>query len=132
MSQKRVARRRRLRHGGMESPPQENTMPQGAKVLRGDIDVVNGTPLEPVRRPALFLKLWRRKMPNGEKRLFASFTMVRPSLGGYVVKELIGETEMAPEAAVDKAVAIARRGDVTTVYLNADLSKLPPLLAAEG
>ena len=104
-------------------------MPQGAKVLRGGIEVVNGTPLEPVRQPALFLKLWRRKMPNGEKRLFASLSMVRPSRTEYVVKELLAETEMAPEAAVDKAVAIARRGDVGTVYLNADLTKLPPLPA---
>ena len=100
-----------------------------AKVLRGGIEVVNGTPLEPVLRPALFLKLWRRTMPNGEKRLFASLSMVRPSRNQYVVKELLAETEMAPDAAVDKAVAIARRGDVSTVYLNADLTKLPPLPA---
>jgi hypothetical protein len=107
-------------------------MAQGAKVLRGGIEVVSGTPLEPVRRPTLFLKIWRRKMPSGEKRLFASLYMVRPSRNEYVVKELLGETEMTPDAAVDKAVAIARRGDVATVYLNADLTKLPPLGTAEG
>lgn len=105
-------------------------MPRIAKVLRGGIEVVNGTPLEPVMRPTLFLKLWRRKLPNGEKRFFASLSMVRPSRNEYVVKELLAETEMEPDAAVDKAVAIALRGDVSTVYLNADLTRLPPLPAA--
>jgi hypothetical protein len=101
-------------------------MAQGAKVLKGGIELVQGTPPEPVQRATLFLKLWRRKLPNGEKRNFASLSMVRPSRGTYIFKELLGETEMAPEAAIDKAVAIALRGDVSTVYLNADLAKLKP------
>jgi hypothetical protein len=116
--------------GGSKARRQDNAMPQGAKILRGGIEVVSGTPLEPVLKPALFLKVWRRKMPNGEKRLYASLSMVRRSRQEYVVKELLAETEMEPDAAVDKAVAIARRGDVSTVYLNADLTKLPPLPAA--
>jgi hypothetical protein len=130
MSQKPAARGRRLPPAAVNNARrQEKAMPQGAKVLRGGIEVVSGTPLAPVLQPALFLKVWRRKMPNGEKRLFASLSMVRPSRNQYVVKELLAETEMQPDAAVDKAVAIARRGDVSTVYLNADLTKLPPLPA---
>src|SRR5690606_23582804 len=91
--------------GGSQARRSGNAMPRIAKVLRGGIEVVTGTPLEPVMRPTLFLKLWRRKLPNGEKRFFASLSMVRPSRNEYVVKELLAETEMEPDAAVDKAVA---------------------------
>ena len=59
--------------------------------------------------------------------------MVRPGRGDYVIKELIPDMELGPQAAVDKAIAIAKRGDVATVYLNADLNNLPkPRLAAVG
>jgi hypothetical protein len=33
--------------------------------------------------------------------------------------------ELGPQAALDKAIAIAKRGDVAVVYLNADLDKIP-------
>ena len=51
----------------------------------------------------------------------------------YVIKELIPDMELGPQAALDKAIAIAKRGDVATIYLNADLAHLPKLqLAATG
>ncbi len=33
--------------------------------------------------------------------------------------------ELDAQAALDKAVAIAKRGDASVVYLNADLAKIP-------
>jgi hypothetical protein len=51
--------------------------------------------------------------------------MVRPGTGDYVIKELIPDMELDAEAALDKAVAIAKRGDAAVVYLNADLAKIP-------
>jgi hypothetical protein len=51
--------------------------------------------------------------------------MARPSAKGYVIKELIPDMELAPQAALDKAVAIAKRGEVAEIYVNADLEQLP-------
>jgi hypothetical protein len=51
--------------------------------------------------------------------------MVRPGPGEYVIKELIPDMELDAQAALDKAVAIAKRGDASVVYLNADLDKIP-------
>jgi hypothetical protein len=51
--------------------------------------------------------------------------MVRPGAGDYVIKELIPDMELEAQAALDKAVAIAKRGDASVVYLNADLARLP-------
>jgi hypothetical protein len=51
--------------------------------------------------------------------------MARPGRQGYVVKELIPDMELEPQAALDKAVAIAKRGEVIEVYVNADLDRLP-------
>ena len=51
--------------------------------------------------------------------------MARPGPQGYVVKELIPDMDLEPQAALDKAVAIAKRGGVGEIYLNADLARLP-------
>jgi hypothetical protein len=51
--------------------------------------------------------------------------MVRPGPGDYVIKELIPDMELGAEAALDKAIAIAKRGDASVVYLNADLARIP-------
>ena len=42
-----------------------------------------------------------------------------------MIKELIAEMDLDAQAAVRKAVAIAQRGDVSEIYLNADLERLP-------
>lgn len=103
-------------------------------VVKDGIRVFKGTPAAPIVRPTLFLRIWRitgGAVP-GPERTFASLHVARPGRGGYVVKELIPGTELAPNAALEKAVAIARRGDVAEVYVNADVDKLPLRRAASG
>ncbi len=108
-------------------------MPEGSMVTRSGVRVIQGTPRAPLERPTLFLRMWRSAPPGEAPRTLAALGMARPGRGGYVIKELIGEMELAPADAVEKAVAIARRGDVTEVYVNADLSRLPqPKLAEAG
>jgi hypothetical protein len=55
--------------------------------------------------------------------------MARPNSGGYVIKELIPDMELEPQEALDKAVAIAKRGEVREIYINADLNRLPSVAA---
>jgi hypothetical protein len=103
---------------------------QGSKLVRDGVQVIQGTPTDPITRAVLFLKLWRVQPPGKAERTLASLYMVRPGRTEYVVKELIPDMELGPAAALDKAVAIAKRGDVATVYLNADIAKLPKFRAA--
>jgi hypothetical protein len=105
---------------------------KGAAAVRDGVQVIQGTPAEPITRPTLFLRLLR--VGDGKKvRTRATLFMVRPGAADYVVKELIPDMDLDPQAALDKAVAIAKRGDVTTIYLNADLAHLPkPRLVAAG
>lgn len=103
---------------------------QGSKLVRDGVQVIQGTPTEPITRAVLFLRLWRVAAEKGKpERTLASLYMVRPGRGEYVVKELIPDMDLTPQAAIDKTVAIAKRGDVTTVYLNADIAKIPKLRA---
>ena len=97
---------------------------QGATAVRDGIDVIQGTPSAPIAKATLFLRLWRVGRGKDE-RTHACLYMVRPGSGDYIVKELIPDMELGPQAALDKAVAIAKRGDVDTVYLNADLTRIP-------
>jgi hypothetical protein len=90
-----------------------------------DVRIFRGTPRSPLQRPALFLRLWRSAAPGEEPRMMATLTMARRTHDGYVIKNLIADMELEPKAAVEKAVAIARRGDVGEVYVNPDVSKLP-------
>jgi hypothetical protein len=86
--------------------------------------VIQGTPTAPLAGPTLFLRLWR-VTEDQQERTRASLFLVRPGTGDYVVKELIPDMELDAQAALDKAVAIAKRGDATVLYLNADLSRIP-------
>lgn len=97
---------------------------QGSKAVKDGVQVIQGTPKEPLTRPTLFLRLWR--VGEGSKlRTRATLFMVRPGPGDYVVKELIPDMELDAQAALDKAIAIAKRGDANVVYLNADIAKIP-------
>jgi hypothetical protein len=100
-------------------------MPKGGKVVKDGVNVTQGTPTEPIERATLFLRMWRVTAPGVPARTLASLHMVRPGRGEYVIKELIPDMEITPTAAVDKAVAIAKRGDVLDIYVNADLTNLP-------
>jgi hypothetical protein len=72
----------------------------------------------------LFLRLWR--VAEGKQvRTRATLSMVRPGITDYVIKELIPDMELEIKAALEKAIAIAKRGDASVVYVNADLTKLP-------
>ena len=86
---------------------------------------MQGTPTAPLMRSTLFLRMWRISKPGEPVRTRASLSMARPGPQGYVVKELIPDMELEPQAALDKAVAIAKRGEVTEIYVNADLARLP-------
>ncbi|HUO66653.1 MAG TPA: hypothetical protein VMV37_03905 [Gammaproteobacteria bacterium] len=106
---------------------------QGSKLVKDGVQVIQGTPQEPITRATLFLRLWRAPGPKNTEVTRATLSMVRPGRAGYVVKELIPDMDLGPQAALDKAIAIAKRGDVATVYLNADLAQLPKQrLAAAG
>ena len=106
---------------------------QGSKLVKDGVQVIQGTPTEPITRATLFLRLWRTPGPKKTEVTRATLSMVRPGRTDYVIKELIPDMELGPQAALDKAVAIAKRGDVATIYLNADLARLPKFrLAAAG
>jgi hypothetical protein len=100
-------------------------MPQkGGKAVKDGVQVIQGTPTAPITSPTLFLRLWRAR-DGKEIRTRATLFMVRPGPGDYVIKELIPDMELDAKAALDKAIAIAKRGDASVVYLNADLAKIP-------
>lgn len=97
---------------------------QGSKAQKDGVEVIQGTPTAPLTRPTLVLRLLR--VTEGKsQRTRATLFMVRPGTGGYVIKELIPDMELEPQAALDKAIAIAKRGDTPVLYLNADLSRIP-------
>ena len=97
---------------------------QGKTAVRDGVQVIQGTPTAPITRPTLFLRLWR-VAEGKEQRTRATLFMIRPGPGEYVIKELIPDMELDAQAALEKAVAIAKRGDASVVYLNADLDKIP-------
>ena len=105
---------------------------QGSKLVKDGVQVIQGTPKEPITRATLFLRLWRTPGPKKTEITRATLSMVRPGRTGYVVKELIPDMELGPQAALDKAIAISQRGDVATIYLNADLAQLPEQRLAAG
>jgi hypothetical protein len=100
-------------------------MPEGSTVMKDGVRVMQGTPASPLQRPTLFLRLWRVAAPGQPQRTLASLAMARPAANGYVIKDLIADMELGAIEALDKAIAIAKRGDVAEVYVNADLAKLP-------
>ena len=97
---------------------------QGSKAVKDGVQVIQGTPAAPITSATLFLRLWR-VTAGKQVRTRATLYMVRPGAGDYVIKELIPDMELDAEAALDKAVAIAKRGNASVVYLNADLAKIP-------
>jgi hypothetical protein len=97
---------------------------QGSKTVKHGVQVIQGTPTAPIVSPTLFLRLWR-VTEDKQVRTRATLFMVRPGPADYVIKELIPDMELDPQAALDKAIAIAKRGDASVVYLNADLAKIP-------
>jgi hypothetical protein len=102
---------------------------KGSKAVKDGVQVIQGTPTAPVMGPTLFLRLW--KVTEGKQvRTRATLFMVRPGAGDYVIKELIPDMELDAQAALDKAIAIAKRGDAAVIYLNADLARIPKARAA--
>ena len=81
---------------------------QGSKLVKDGVQVIQGTPKEPITRATLFLRLWRTPGPKKTEITRATLSMVRPGRTGYVVKELI------------------------PIYLNADLAQLPKQRLAAG
>jgi hypothetical protein len=104
-------------------------MAQGSTLVREGIRIVEGTPTAPLRGATLFLSMWRVSKPGEPPSTRAALSMARPGPQGYVIKELIPDMELEAQAALDKAVAIAKRGDVPEIYLNADLTRLPRVRA---
>jgi hypothetical protein len=102
---------------------------QGSKAVKDGVQVIQGTPTAPITAPTLFLRLWR--VGEGKQaRTRATLFMVRPGRADYVIKELIPDMELDAQAALEKAIAIAKRGDAAVVYLNADLARLPKARSA--
>ena len=96
----------------------------GSKVVKDGVQVIQGTPTAPITSPTLFLRLWR-VTEGAQTRTRATLFMVRPGVSDYIIKELIPDMELDAQAALAKAVAIAKRGDGSVVYLNADLALIP-------
>ncbi|HEY7670634.1 MAG TPA: hypothetical protein VIC71_00335 [Gammaproteobacteria bacterium] len=105
-------------------------MAQGSTLVQDGIRIVEGTPTAPLRGSTLFLSIWRVSKPGEPPRTRAALSMARPGPRGYVIKELIPDMELDAKAALGKAVAIAKRGEVPEIYLNADLTRLPLARAA--
>jgi hypothetical protein len=97
---------------------------KGSKALKDGVQVIRGTPTAPITSPTLFLRLWRVN-EGKDVRTRATLFLVRPGPGDYVIKELIPDMELDVQAALQKAVDIAKRGDASVVYLNADLDRIP-------
>jgi hypothetical protein len=97
---------------------------KGGRAVKDGVHVIQGTPTAPITSPTLFLRIWRAR-EGKEIRTRATLFMVRPGPGDYVIKELIPDMELDAKAALEKAIAIAKRGDASVVYLNADLAKIP-------
>jgi hypothetical protein len=97
---------------------------KGSTALKDGVQVIQGTPTAPITVPTLFLRLWK-VTEDKQLRTRATLFMVRPGAGDYVIKELIPDMELDAQAALDKAVAIAKRGGAAVVYLNADLARIP-------
>jgi hypothetical protein len=97
---------------------------QGSKAVKDGVEVIQGTPAAPLTKPTLCLRLVRTTVGKQE-RTRATLLLVRPGVRDYIVKELIPDMELEPQAALDKAIAIAKRGDAAVVYLNADLARIP-------
>lgn len=97
---------------------------QGSTAVKDGVQVIQGTPKAPITSATLFLRLW--KVTEGRQvRTRATLFMVRPGATDYVIKELIPDMELDAEAALEKAIAIAKRGDASVIYLNADLARIP-------
>jgi hypothetical protein len=96
----------------------------GTKAVKDGVQVIQGTPAAPLTRPTLVLRLLRIS-EGKQQRTRATLLLVRPGVGEYVIKELIPDMELEPQAALEKAVAIAKRGDAAVLYLNADLARIP-------
>ncbi|HEX6995287.1 MAG TPA: hypothetical protein VF339_14200 [Gammaproteobacteria bacterium] len=107
-------------------------MSQGSMVIKDGVRVVQGTPDAPLKGPALFLRIRRVADSGRPPRMTASLATARPGPAGYVIKDLIDDMELGPKEALEKAIAIAKRGGVAEIYVNADLSKLPGRIAASG
>jgi hypothetical protein len=102
---------------------------QGSKAVKDGVQVIQGTPTAPLTSATLFLRLW--KVTEGKQvRTRATLYMVRPGPSDYVIKELIPDMDLDAHAALEKAIAIAKRGDASVVYLNADLANIPKIRAA--
>ncbi|HVJ30085.1 MAG TPA: hypothetical protein VNA66_07215 [Gammaproteobacteria bacterium] len=97
---------------------------KGGRAVKDGVHVIQGTPTAPITSPTLILRIWRAR-EGKEIRTRATLFMVRPGPGDYVIKELIPDMELDAKAALEKAIAIAKRGDASVVYLNADLAKIP-------
>ena len=100
-------------------------MAKGSTLVKDGVRIVEGTPAAPLRGATLFLSMWKVSKPGEPVRTRAALSMARPGPQGYVIKELIPDMELEPQAALDKAVAIAKRGEVPEIYLNADMTRLP-------
>jgi hypothetical protein len=79
----------------------------------------------PLSEPALFVGITPCARNGFADNIVASLSSVRPGIGGYCVKELIADMELGPQAAMEKAIDIAIRGEIRMIFINADLEKLP-------
>jgi hypothetical protein len=100
-------------------------MSQDSMVIKEGVRIVKGTPSAPLESPALFLRIRRVPVAGKPSRTTASLATARPASQGYVIKQLIDDMELEPKQALEKAIAIAKRGGVDQIYVNADLTKLP-------
>lgn len=109
-------------------------MSEGSMIDKDGVRIIQGTPTAPLTGPTLFLRMLRVSQPGQPERTRASLAVARPRAGGYLIKELIPDMELDPRAALDKAVAIAKRGEIAELYLNAKLEELPtaPVAAFGG
>ena len=79
----------------------------------------------PLSEPALFIGISASARNGFAENVIASLSSVRPGIGGYSIKELIADMELGPQAAMEKAIDIAIRGEIRLIFINADLDKMP-------
>ena len=99
------------------------------------MSLIPGTPTKPLEEPALVVKLWRaiKTFPDvpvdeaGLSHAMASVHMVSPDRAGYIIKPLIREAKVMPDSVLARVVAAAQLNDVSQIFFNADLQRLPQL-----
>src|SRR5690606_38902684 len=102
----------------------KRAMSQDSMVIKEGVRIVRGTPNAPQEAPAQYLEFTIVSVAGKPRHREASLATARPGPQDYVYKNLFEDMEYEQKEALAKAIAIAKRGGIEEIYVNADLAKL--------